>query len=79
MLTTTFPNGQFTPVPDSVMSSAGGGGSVSDLDMRQQKYGGLTTPMPGTQTLMPSYAGDLDLTEIQRARTSMMGVKLDQV
>eukprot|EP00050_Salpingoeca_kvevrii_P012075 m.20269 g.20269 ORF g.20269 m.20269 type:complete len:929 (-) comp3819_c0_seq1:89-2875(-) len=54
-------------------------GTAGALDDRQQKYGGLQTPMPGTQTLMPSYSGDLDLGEIGRARNTMMGVKLDQV
>jgi pre-mRNA-processing factor 6 len=34
--------------------------------------------MPGTQTLMPEYAGNLDLGEIGRARNTMMSIKLDQ-
>jgi len=56
----------------------GSAGQTHELDSRQQKYGGLTTPMPGTQTLMPGFTGDLDLGEIGRARNTMMGVKLDQ-
>ncbi len=34
--------------------------------------------MPGTQTLMPDYSGNLDLGEIGRARNTMMSLKLDQ-
>eukprot|EP00053_Salpingoeca_punica_P018929 m.188305 g.188305 ORF g.188305 m.188305 type:complete len:922 (+) comp17534_c0_seq2:46-2811(+) len=70
---------RFTPMPDSFLNSAlASRGQVSELDARQQKFGGLATPMSGTQTLMPSFKGDLDLKEIGRARTSMMGVRLDQ-
>ncbi|EDQ91448.1 uncharacterized protein MONBRDRAFT_14895 [Monosiga brevicollis MX1] len=80
---------RFTPMPDNLLGTATAGGHT-EIDSRQQKYGGLQTPMPGSQTLMPSYAGacqflaatsrrDLDLGEIGRARNTMMGVKLDQV
>eukprot|EP00049_Salpingoeca_infusionum_P022507 m.7164 g.7164 ORF g.7164 m.7164 type:complete len:909 (+) comp5223_c0_seq1:190-2916(+) len=68
---------RFTPVPDSLMPGQGGQQHTT-LDTRQQKYGGLQTPAPGTQTLMPSYTGDLDLGEIGRARNTMIGVRLDQ-
>jgi pre-mRNA-processing factor 6 len=30
---------------------------MSELDANQQKYGGLNTPAPGAQTLMPAFRG----------------------
>eukprot|EP00051_Salpingoeca_urceolata_P010212 m.124571 g.124571 ORF g.124571 m.124571 type:complete len:934 (-) comp16623_c1_seq1:42-2843(-) len=63
-LSTPFPGGMQTPFPGS---------------------SGMATPFPGTstpyqggtQTMMP-YSGNMDLREIGAARTSMMGMKLDQ-
>ena len=62
--------------PSSPRNQTGSGAQThATLDSRQQKYGGLETPMPGTQT---EYAGSLDLGEIGRARNTMMSIKLDQ-
>lgn len=50
---------KFTPVPDSVLDSARAKqGQVAELDLRQQKYGGLQTPFPGTATALPHQGRD---------------------
>ncbi|EDV20469.1 uncharacterized protein TRIADDRAFT_51004 [Trichoplax adhaerens] len=72
---------KFTPVPDSVLSKGlSNSGSVNTLDRRQQQLGGFQTPYPGSLTGFntPS-SSELDLIRIGQARSTLVGVKLDQV
>ncbi|KAG4108716.1 PRP1 splicing factor, N-terminal-domain-containing protein [Neocallimastix lanati (nom. inval.)] len=61
---------RYTPVPDSVLRSATQSTEyVSQLDSRQQLYGGLTTPADTTT----------DFEQFGRARDKVLGIKLDQI
>jgi len=65
---------RYTPVPDSVLRSATQGAEyVSQLDSRQQLYGGLTTPADATA------ATTTDFEQFGRARDKVLGIKLDQI
>lgn len=61
---------RYTPVPDSVLKSAKDSEYVTQLDSRQQLYGGLTTPAEPTTT---------DFEQFGRARDKVLGIKLDQI
>ena len=42
---------RYTPVPDSILNKNVTMGETSNsVDMREQKFGGLTTPFPGDMT-----------------------------
>ncbi|EGD76229.1 PRP6 pre-mRNA processing factor 6 [Salpingoeca rosetta] len=77
---------RFTPVPDSLVAGVRFVWQHSSLDVRQQKYGGLQTPLPGTQTLKPGAVlvvavvlrGDVDMMEVGAARGTLMRMNLDQ-
>ena len=71
---------RYTPVPDSILEQVAHSMSAhTSLDARQQKYGGFQTPLSDTMT--PGFASNtrLDLNQIGKAKTSMLGIKLDQI
>ncbi|KHJ41259.1 tetratricopeptide repeat protein [Trichuris suis] len=48
---------RFTPVPDSVLSRFASSDTTNMLDLRQQMYGGLTTPSLGSATSLGMRSG----------------------
>ncbi|CDW55092.1 Pre mRNA processing factor 6 [Trichuris trichiura] len=48
---------KFTPVPDSVLSRFASADTANMLDLRQQMYGGLTTPSLGSATSLGMRSG----------------------
>ena len=65
---------KFTPVPDNVLARAAGATELApSIDSREQKYGGLETPMGGLAT------PNLDLRKVGEARNTLMGMRLSQV
>ncbi|XP_055343399.1 pre-mRNA-processing factor 6-like [Paramacrobiotus metropolitanus] len=64
---------QYTPVPDKVLARAAEqSGMAAAVDAREQKFGGLETPL-GLAT------PDLDLRKVGEARNTLMGMRLSQV
>lgn len=72
---------KFTPVPDSVLNKNRHFGETSTaVDLREQRFGGLTTPFPGDLT--PGFntpATNIDMKKIGQARSTLMDIKLTQV
>ena len=66
---------RFTPVPDNVINSTVGPGHTTQLDSKQQQYGGLETPLG----LMTPISGPADLTQLGRAKNKLLSVKLDRM
>lgn len=67
---------KFTPLPDSVLSkNVHMNDTTTAIDIREQRFGGLTSPFPGSIT--PS--GDIDMKKIGQARNALMDIKLTQV
>jgi len=64
-------NDIYTPLPDHIIEGARGQGSMSAmLDPKQQKYGGLETPVSGTVSATTGLAG---------ARGTVLSLKLDKM
>ena len=64
---------KYTPVPDNVLARAAEQSGIAHaVDSREQKYGGMETPM-GLAT------PDLDLRKVGEARNTLMGMRLSQV
>lgn len=51
MTVVDFGHVRFTPIPDSVLGKNSQlGDTATALDLREQRFGGLTTPFPGDMT-----------------------------
>ncbi|XP_014675353.1 PREDICTED: pre-mRNA-processing factor 6-like [Priapulus caudatus] len=74
---------RLTPVPDSILAKAIGGGPVTSLDPRQNAgySSGLDSTFPGGMTPggLTTPVGELDLRKIGQARNTLMDMKLNQV
>jgi len=70
---------KFTPMPDTFIDTSRLSGShAALLDPRQQKYGGLETPLNGLATPINAN-GQVDLTHIGRVRDKVLSLKLDRM